>query len=95
MLKIEVTQKDIDEGIADECWLCPVALAAQRAGATFGYHDVTCGQERIYFRKNGAIDVSARRHLPLQAIRFINNFDSEVFGIAEPFSFEVEDLPRC
>ena len=33
MLKIEVTQEDIDEGIEGDCFSCPVARAARRAGA--------------------------------------------------------------
>lgn len=31
-IEVEVTQADIDEGVAGDCDLCPIARAARRAG---------------------------------------------------------------
>ena len=43
MLTIEVTQEDIDEGEEGDVFFCPVARAARRSCAPFGYSAVSAG----------------------------------------------------
>jgi hypothetical protein len=89
---IEVTQEDIDNGVAWECGKCPVALAAKRV-LPFKPHVRSLAIYRKrrqqpswrygwYYIKVFAVD------LPQEARDFISDFDHGVF--VTPFSFQVE-----
>ena len=85
-MKIEVTQKDIDEGVQGECTLCPIALAFKRSS----------NFKRVYV--NGkSIDVWNRcdqgiqtYELPKKAQTFVKRFDRQ--EPVKPFSFKLKSL---
>ena len=103
MLKIEVTQKDIDEGKPQNCRMCPTALASLRVAKPLGYSHVEVFLWSIAFVKDiteqdlvrevGADYVA--RGLPDVAARFIEKFDALTLDEIHPFSFEIGDLPPC
>jgi hypothetical protein len=76
---VEVTQDDIDNGVAGSHTKCPIALALRRltgfGGATVGY--TSCGpyHERYY--------------LPAYARKFIGAFDSD--KPVKPFTLELTE----
>ena len=79
-MRIQVTQKHIDEGKKDHCFLCPVALALRDAG--FGRPEVTVN--RLYLLGAGCFA------LPDAAKTWIQDFD---YGEpVQPFAFEVVEL---
>ena len=84
-LLIEVTQKDIEEGVAMDCKSCPVALACMRhIDKVPGVISVEAATDLILFK-------GLKRYVcttPAEAGKFINRFD---VGIrVKPFSFELE-----
>lgn len=85
-MKIEVTQKDIDNGVQGECQSCPIALAFKR----------TSNSKRVYVNTK-SIDVCHRGNqgvktyeLPKKAQTFVKRFDRQ--EPVKPFSFELENL---
>lgn len=76
-MKIEVTQEDIDEGVAGDCEACPIAQAGFRA--TLSHTQVMGKRIRLY---------GVWRDLPPEAINFVLRFDNG--GLVTPFSFEVD-----
>lgn len=78
---INVTQEDIENGQRG-CSRCPIALAASRA---YG-RQVYVGQYNIYDDYNGQ-RVLAR--LPSVAVLFVGQFDTSMFDVLKPFSFEI------
>ena len=78
MVKINVTAKDIEKGVYESIYLCPVARAIKRA---------TKGIQPAVFPKTVVID-GLTFGLPEQATEFINEYDrgNEV----KPFSFKME-----
>lgn len=78
---INVTQEDIENG-QHGCSRCPIALAASRA---YG-RQVYVGTYNIYADYDGRNVLTA---LPFVAIRFVNLFDTSMFDVLKPFSFEV------
>ena len=83
-MKIEVTQKDIDEGVQGECQLCPIALAFKRK-TKLKHVDVSGKYIVLYRRKSNNL-----HELPKEAQTFIKRFDGE--KTVKPFSFELENL---
>lgn len=77
-MKIEVTQEDIDCGLAGDCRNCPVARAMNRA--TGDVWEVGNGWMRR--------DSETRRRLPCAVLLFIHRFDKHKTG--EPFSFDLD-----
>lgn len=80
-MTIEVTQDDIDSGIARQCRDCPIALAVERA-ANVPRRSVVASQYEIkiggqYFK------------VPKSALDFINAFDAEMS--VKPFTFELTE----
>jgi hypothetical protein len=77
-IKVMVTQADIDAGYKNNCYRCPVALAAARALAASGITttDLTVGATAASFivRKDKRY-IGYRAALTDQAQRWINNFD--------------------
>jgi hypothetical protein len=77
-MKIQVTAEDIKSGFPGNPYMCPLAKAAARA------------YDRHVFVGTTAIKMEDTWcDLPVEAITFINRFDSNVAGI-EPFEFELE-----
>jgi hypothetical protein len=81
-MKIQVTQQDIDEGVAESCHDCPVALAIERA---------TLGDVRVW-RREVSIYKIGRKPLPLTATDFIDHFDAR--EPVQPFEFELDITPN-
>lgn len=78
---INVTQEDIENG-QHGCSRCPIALAASRA---YG-RQVYVGTYNIYADYDGRNVLTA---LPFVATRFVGQFDTSMFDVLKPFSFEV------
>lgn len=91
MIRVEVTQADIDAGEARVCRACPVALALNRAlREQLGYPINTTVQDHsagIYTPSNKYL---ARIKLPYDVTLKIKAFD--VTEKMEPFSFELRDF---
>lgn len=86
-ITIDVTQKDIDNGIREDCVDCPIVLAARRAT---GREFVMVAESVIdlfvggYREKN----IVATAKMPRTAINFIADFDRE--KSVTPFTFTAE-----
>jgi len=80
---INVTQEDIENG-QHGCSRCPIALAASRA---YG-RQVYVGTYNIYADYDGR-NVLAK--LPVNAVQFVSQFDTSMFDVLRPFSFEIKD----
>lgn len=79
---INVTQADIDAGVKQECFRCPIALAARRVFD----HDVSVDDE--YIIHYASTEVKADFYaLPDEARQFVQHFDHG--DPVTPFSFEV------
>ena len=76
--KIEVTQRDIDRGIVEDCRSCPIALATRRT-RIMPVHKVSVGA--------GSLDVEAKWRYPEKVATFIDAFDGG--ESVKPFSFVV------
>jgi hypothetical protein len=79
-MKVQVTQEDINKGNRCDPWNCPLALAMQRAT---GDRNISVGAATA-----GPLGKLGMFWLPLEATRFIHDFDFE--HPVEPFEFEVE-----
>lgn len=75
---IKVTAKDIKEGVAGNCSLCPVALALKRAS---GQDLVKAGSMYIEVGNNSF-------QTPPEASRFMFRFDTRLSPL--PFTFELD-----
>jgi hypothetical protein len=78
-LTIEVTQEDIERGVKQECWDCPIALALFRTtGKEWSVAPSSC-------RELGTLTDYI---FPAEATEFIRSFD---LGYpVSPFSFKLE-----
>lgn len=85
LLKIAVTQDDIDHGRAGNCRTCPVAVAAQRYG-----RDPLVGIDVLWIKVGGQ---EYRGDLPPKVMTFIRAFDAIPRGPVAPFEFQVELEP--
>lgn len=85
-MKIEVTQKDIDNGVQGECELCPIARAVKRE--TKRKH-VRISREHVEIWRNKS-NGSNFYELPKKAQTFVRRFDRQ--ESVKPFSFELENL---
>ena len=74
---VDVTQEDIENGVAEDCLSCPIAIALERATNK----KWAVGSEEVC--PNDFIGPVYR--LPQSARRFINRFDSG--GVVKPFRF--------
>lgn len=77
-MRVNVTARDIQNGKAGSCDLCPVALALQRHK---GFDHATVGTGTVW---NG----TAGFYLPRRAIRFVDGFDTG--KRVRPFKFDLE-----
>lgn len=85
-MKIEVTQKDIDNGVQGECQLCPIALAI-KSTSNFKRVYVNGKFIEVWHRGNQGIKTY---ELPKKAQTFVKRFDRQ--EPVKPFSFELENL---
>ena len=90
LLRVDVTQEDIDHGFRHSTSHCPIALALRRRG----YKMISVGNERISwatqeYEKGGRLSTS--RPISSEACEFIESFDSGCR--VKPFSFLVEKEP--
>lgn len=88
-MTINVTQKDIDEGIPKNCYDCPVARAIRKALKP----DLVAVRERfihLHLRVEGSPgSTSKQAFITPPAVRaFIDAFDEE--QPVQPFTFELE-----
>ena len=84
-MKIEVTQKDIDNGVQGECQSCPIALAFKRNSNIKRVYVNTKSIDVLHY----GIGVKSYE-LPKKAKTFIKRFDRQ--EPVKPFSFELENL---
>jgi hypothetical protein len=96
MVRVEVTQQDIDHGRRESCDECPGALAIKRHMVRVRYFEFEVGCDEIYFipsmeRKTTRLV----RATPPELSRFITRFDDTYFPRwdFEPFSFYL-DIPN-
>ena len=85
-MKIEVTQKDIDEGVQGECTLCPIALAFKRS-SNFKRVYVNGKTIDVWYRGDQGIKTYK---LPKKAQTFVKRFDRQ--EPVKPFSFKLKSL---
>jgi|SRR6185312_14609868 len=101
LVKVEVTQDDIEQGNKNSCFYCPIALAASRATGTIvavGTFEHVIGGKFIgvgvnlawiYCNPDG-MNVERWAKLPQVANDFVKRFDES--GVGEPISFDLEFL---
>jgi hypothetical protein len=84
-MRIRVTQRDIDEGVQNNCFHCPVARAIKRA---FKAAEVWV-REIIIIKKLGS---QLTYVTPPAAVDFIERYDSSMleFESPKPFSFTLD-----
>ena len=82
-MKIEVTQQDIDKGLNNNCFSCPIALAVKRK--------IDTGNVLVYCDRISVMSTisSYDYKLPKKAQTFIKRFDDR--KPVEPFTFEVRN----
>jgi hypothetical protein len=84
-MKILVTADDIENGLRNNCFQCPVALAIFRTLPT--------SRVKVTETRTSIWDMDGRvkvYYTPLTVSQFIRKYDHEQF--VEPFSFEL-DIP--
>jgi hypothetical protein len=74
-LKINVTEKDIEDGIEKDSHWCPIARAVRRI---FPDQPITVGDDTVMIDDHHI-------YLTRRAMEFVHNFDTE--GPVEPFAF--------
>lgn len=91
IITIDVTAEDIAEGERGSCEFCPVAMALSRlCRVAVEVHAI-----KAHFQPPSGNAFRASRPLPLEARRFISNFDAQSFNIQselKPFFFTL-DIP--
>lgn len=88
-LKIEVTQGDIDNGVKDSPWFCPISRAVDRALAASGVMGETAVTYKAIavFEDDDLVQAALRAVPPELAVNFMKDFDSERTCL--PFSFQL------
>ena len=84
-MRIRVTQRDINEGVQNNCFQCPVARAVKRV---FKATEVWV-REIIIVKKAGPRRIYVT---PAEAVDFIERYDSAMleFESPKPFSFTLD-----
>lgn len=90
MVRIEVTEQDIEQGVAGDCENCPAALAINRALKPDFSCDLDCEFVSI-FGGPGAPVLNVAT--PLIVRTFIERFDD--YSRVSPFSFELPIDDYC
>lgn len=85
---IQVTAEDIKNGTAANCTICPIAIAIKRTLSKLNHIVVL---NNIVVFNHDAYVVHQYIKLPLEAIIFIENYDSPKHRhLAVPFEFELD-----
>ena len=101
-MRLDITQKDFDEGVKADCGLCPVGRSANREAKKRGYRRATVGPDRICFEvstlggrllSDGSLVTDCTRCFPYKVRIFIMDFDRGNIHAFKPFSFEIQDIP--
>lgn len=92
MIKVEVTQEDIDNGPKwVEAKMCPVAMALKR---TFGDTRIVVAPTYFCFYDENQAMVEGYHggyhQLPKEVTKFISDYDCHME--VKPFTFEIDDL---
>lgn len=82
-MRLEITQKDINEGNPNHVGSCPIALALMRC----------CPGRYWIVNPHQAYSDTLRFILPEDAYLFIREFDSD--RPVEPATFELTEVPRA
>lgn len=86
-MKIQVTQEDINTGVAGHCGLCPVANATRRAVPTATGVAVSATTLRFWYTDSEGADRNVVYDLPRKVMGAIDQFDSSGFMV--PLEFEL------
>lgn len=87
MIKVEVTQEDIDNGPKFiDSMKCPVAMALKRV---FNLDTSVGGTNFCFYNENGVSNGNYYQ-LPIEAVRFILDYDGH--REVKPFTFEIDGL---
>lgn len=94
-MKIQVTQEDINTGVAGHCGRCPVARAARRAVPTATGVVVSATTIRFWYQDTEGADRNVVYDLPRKVSQAIDQFDSSGFMVPLEFTLDVpaEGLP--
>lgn len=90
---VHVIRKDIEEGRACSCKLCPIALAVGRV-LDLNFQDVWVGTYTIRTKQNPRIKIIESENADFKTTDFIRWFDHSM-GMdprCKPFSFKIEVL---
>ena len=78
-----------------------MALAVNLVSEPLGYAAVVFGDIAMFYKLPVRPGAGITQVLPAHVSAFIHDFDSSVYGVEDrpllckPFSFELEDLPKC
>jgi hypothetical protein len=90
MVKVTVTQQDIENGIRGNCDNCPIALAISRAFNARAYAGISSFNLRSRYGDETRWE-SRWVRLPSEAKRWQEEFDLQGPEKSSPISFEVEN----
>ena len=92
---VTVNQNDIDTGVPQDCWACPVQKAIRKL--TLPDVTVTVGDQdmvvRIWNKDSRFTCLPHEVTLPDIAINFIEDFDDHGPTAVKPISFQI-DMPK-
>lgn len=90
-LKIEVTERDVEQGVPCTVSRCPVALAVKRAVRGMkGIKFVSAATHQIIFSYKKKIDKKSTIKTPKTAREFMNEFDIGTDRKMFPFFFSIK-----
>jgi len=99
-MKVNVRQKDIDNGIGGDCNECPIALATRRAFNTHNvdvhYNDSGDEDDTHFTKLRIQVDNEYYSHSHIDKMEHLDNFvhwfDDGILGEdgCEPFKFEID-----
>lgn len=84
-MKIKVSAQDIKDGVKDDPFCCPIALAANR---THGLILPGVNDTYLWHRQVLDNDLPIYHHLPQEAKNFVDWFDRGLK--VDPFEFEID-----
>jgi hypothetical protein len=92
ILKVSVTQADIDSGHRNDCTECPIALAINRAAPFDLAYSFKVRHSYVEVFMNNKTGANEFWELPYEAKMFIRNFDKN--KPVKPFEFEIK-MENC
>ncbi len=90
LVRIDVTENEIRDGVRENCLCCPAARAINRVLNPVRYH-VVVTEDRISIRGNSSGSILFQCETPEVVDEFICEFDGDIE--VEPFSFPL-DIPQ-